>query len=97
MVSQVTYLTRVLPWLEPFNSLPSVIIGTLQGFAPQAALTILTALLPLLIRLLAHRQGLVLGYDIELSVQNSYFWFLFLQVFLTVSVSSSLTTIIRQF
>ncbi|KAL8765909.1 MAG: hypothetical protein Q9209_007152 [Squamulea sp. 1 TL-2023] len=97
VISQITYLTSVLPWLEPLNDIPSVVIGTLQGFAPQATLILLTALLPLLIRLLVQQQGFIQGSDIELSIQTFYFWFLFLQVFLTVSVSSSLTTIIGQF
>lgn len=96
IISQVTYLTRLFPQLEPINRAPPILIATLQGVVPQATLTILTILLPILIRILVHRLGFVLGRDVELAIQRIYFWVTFLQVFFTVSVSSSLTTILGQ-
>ncbi|KAL8641810.1 MAG: hypothetical protein Q9228_001428 [Teloschistes exilis] len=96
VLSQITYLSRVFPWLEPVNQLPRFVVGSLQGFIPQAILAICTAVIPTLIRWLVQHQGLVLGRDVEHMVQTYYFWFLFLQIFLTVSLSSSLATVIGQ-
>lgn len=96
VLSQISYLTHVFPWLEPINRASPVLVGSLQGFVPQATLTVLTILLPIIIRLLVQMQGFVVGRDLELTIQTVYFWFTFFQVFLTVSVSSSLTTILGQ-
>lgn len=95
-VSQITYLTRVFPWLEPVAQLPPFVLGSLQGFVPQAILTICTAVVPTLIRWLVQHQGLAVGRDVEHTVQIYYFWFLFLQILLTVSLSSSLATVVGQ-
>ncbi|KAI4098307.1 MAG: hypothetical protein L6R37_006537 [Teloschistes peruensis] len=65
VVSQITYLSRVFPWLEPVNKIPRFVVGSLQGFIPQVILAICTAVIPTLIRWLVQHQGLVLGRDIE--------------------------------
>ncbi|KAL9606567.1 MAG: hypothetical protein Q9179_000292 [Wetmoreana sp. 5 TL-2023] len=96
IMSQITYLTQIFPWLQPINRLPPFFVGSLQGFFPQILLTISTAMLPVLIRSLVERQGSVVGREIELTVQTYYFWFLFIQIFLTVSLSSSAVTIMQQ-
>ncbi|KAI4088489.1 MAG: hypothetical protein L6R37_008195 [Teloschistes peruensis] len=74
VLSQLTYLTKVLPWLAPINQLPAFIIGSLQGFLPQGLLTICLALLPTLLKWLVNQQHFTLGPDIELTMQRNYFW-----------------------
>ncbi len=56
-------------------------------------LVALTALLPLVLRIITAWQGLSTETAVELSLQKYYFAFLFVQNFLTVSLSSSITAI----
>jgi len=60
---------------------------------PQLMLVVLTALLPLILRIITGWQGLSTETTMELSLQKYYFVFLFVQNFLTVSLSSSITAI----
>lgn len=79
-------LMHYTPWL----------LGFLQGILPQSILIILTILLPIVVRLLVQQQGFALQTEVELTIQRYYFCFLFIQVFLTVALSSSAATILGQ-
>jgi len=94
LLSQISYLVPLFPWLHGLERMPKWLLGFVQGLLPQAILMVLTMLLPITVRLLAEQQGFSTGMFIELAVQRYYFSLLFLQVFLTVSLSSSATTIL---
>jgi hypothetical protein len=96
VISQIAYLTALLPWLRWIDALPAWLLGCLQGILPQVMLTALTMLLPYVLRMIMERQGLLTEVAVELSLQKAYFTFLFVQVFLTVSLSSSVTAVIQQ-
>ena len=96
VISQIAYLTALLPWLRWIDALPAWLLGCLQGILPQVMLTALTMLLPYVLRIITERQGLLTEVAVELSLQKTYFTFLFIQVFLTVSLSSSITAVIQQ-
>lgn len=96
VISQIAYLTALLPWLRWIDALPAWLLGCIQGILPQVMLTALTMLLPYVLRIIAERQGLLTEVAVELSLQNTYFTFLFAQVFLTVSLSSSITAVVEQ-
>jgi len=96
VISQISYLTALLPWLRWINKLPSWLLGCIQGILPQMMLTALTTLLPYVLRIITERRGLLTEVAVELSLQKYYFTFLFVQVFLTVSLSSSITAVIQE-
>ncbi len=75
----------------PENHYPSEV-----GVLSQLILTLLTMLLPLILRAITRRQGLLTEVAVELSLQKYYFAFLFMQVFLTVSLSSSITAVAQE-
>lgn len=52
--------------------------------------------LPVVIRILVQRQGLLTQTAVERTIQRFYFASLFVQIFLTVSLSSSATTILGE-
>ncbi|KAI4114193.1 MAG: hypothetical protein LQ338_008034, partial [Usnochroma carphineum] len=83
-------------WLHWVQKLPKSVLGIISGVLPQALLAGLLALLPVTLRFLARTQGNHTGMAVELSVQNYYFAFLFVQVFLVVSISSGFTNTITQ-
>ncbi|KAI9785251.1 MAG: hypothetical protein M1835_003368 [Candelina submexicana] len=87
VLSQVDYL-RTFTWLSWITKLPKPLLSLLQGVLPGALIAGLMALVPILLRFLAKLQGNRTGTRVELSVQNYFFAFLFVQVFLVVSISS---------
>ncbi|KAL8953498.1 MAG: hypothetical protein Q9222_000645 [Ikaeria aurantiellina] len=89
-------ISKQYSWLHWVSRLPKGVRGLLSGFIPQALLGGLLALLPVILRFLARSQGSYTGMGVELSVQNYYFTFLFVQVFLVVSISSGITNTITQ-
>ena len=93
LLSQLSYLEGRFTWLSWLSHLPEWALSTMQGVLPPLFLAILMALLPLILRFLSKAQGVQTGMAIELTVQNYYFAFLFVQLFLVVSISSSFSTI----
>ena len=91
-LSQVAYAHTFWP---KFQNVSAPLAGLILGVLPQLMLTILLILIPFLIRFLAGQQGFLTVQDLELAIQRYYFTFLFVQIFLTVSVSASATTIIN--
>ncbi|KAK9376595.1 uncharacterized protein V1513DRAFT_410665 [Lipomyces chichibuensis] len=96
VISQLSYLTSALPFLDFINDMPPAIKGIVSGILPPAALAGLMALLPIILRLFATQRGASTGVQVEEIVQSSYFSFLFVQVFLVVTIASSITTVIQQ-
>lgn len=96
LLSQVKYLTNTYHWLEWLGRAPTWVLSIIQGLLPTLLLAGLLAILPLILRFLARSQGDHTGMAVELSVQNYYFAFLFVQVFLIVSISSGITTVLDQ-
>lgn len=82
-------------WLRWIEKVPHLIISIIQGILPPALLGLLLILLPLILRFLARVQGSLTGMSVELTVQRYYFAFLFVQLFLVVSISSGITRIIQ--
>lgn len=94
-LSQLHSLAGQYPWLAWLLKAPDTILSIIQGVAPAAFLALLMFLLPLILRFLVKLQGTQSGMLIELSVQRYYFCFLFVQLFLVVSVSSAASTILN--
>ena len=96
ILSQIRTLTGTVKWLHWLAPAPDLVFSIIQGVLPQAILALLLILLPMILRFLAKSQGDYTGMAVELSVQKYYFAFLFVQVFLVISISSGITTIITQ-
>lgn len=95
-LSQINDLANKYHWLAWILRAPQVVLSILQGVLPQVLLGALLALLPVILRFLARAQGSVTGMAVELSVQWYYFAFLFIQVFLVVSISSGISNTLSQ-
>ena len=96
ILSQIKMLTITVKWLHWLAPAPDEVFSIIQGVLPQAILALLLILLPIILRFLAKIQGDYTGMAVELSVQKYYFAFLFVQVFLVISISSGITTVISQ-
>lgn len=93
-LSQLQTLAHQVKWLEWILRAPPVILNIIQGVLPAVFLSILMFLLPVFLRILIKFQGTVSGNLVELSVQQYYFCFLFVQLFLVVTISGAATTLV---
>jgi hypothetical protein len=71
-------------------------VAIIQGVLPPTILALITAAVPGALRLLTNIQGHYSRQVTENYVQIYYFTFLFIQVFLTVSLSAGITTILGE-
>ena len=85
-----------LPWLNFINKIPSVILGVVEGLLPSVLLAVLMALLPIILRLMARLAGKPSLSSVELRVQNSYFLFQVIQVFLVTTITSGASAAVIQ-
>ncbi|KAF2181915.1 DUF221-domain-containing protein [Zopfia rhizophila CBS 207.26] len=97
-LSQVKTLSSTpgFGWLKWLNDLPTWLISFIQGVLPPAFLAILFVILPILLRFLSELTGVATTGERELMVQNFYFAFVFIQLFLVVSISSGISATIEK-
>ncbi len=96
-LSQLSTLAQTLKFLNFLLALPAWFVSALQGVLPAVFLAVLMVLLPLILRFLSRVQGTQSGMLVELSVQKYYFFFLFIQLFLVVSIAAAVSTILGLF
>lgn len=96
LLSQLESLAALCGWTQALQGVPDLVVGFIQGAAPSLVLSILMAVVPLVIDLLVRLQRLPTMVNRELAVQQWYFWFMLVHVFLVPSVAASLTTILTQ-
>ncbi|KAI0132515.1 hypothetical protein BJ170DRAFT_251352 [Xylariales sp. AK1849] len=95
-LSQITSLIDTFPWLGFLERNDTVFkaVTALAGVLPAALLALLLWLVPLIMNLLAGFKGAKTGAQKTEAVQMFYFAFLFVQVFLVVSLASGVFTVL---
>ncbi|RLL94105.1 hypothetical protein CFD26_101523 [Aspergillus turcosus] len=88
-ISNITYLTSLLPFLGFIDKLPSWLKGVIAGLLPSAALVLLMSLVPIICRFLARRAGAPSTAHVELFTQSAHFCFQVVQVFLVTTLTSA--------
>ena len=88
-ISQIDFLAEKVPFLSFIKDIPKEFLGLITGLLPAVMLTVLMALLPVILRIMARISGLPSLSLIELRVQNSYFLFQVVQVFLVTTLTSA--------
>jgi hypothetical protein len=86
-LAQISSLIQKWPWLSFLNNIPQKVLQAIAGVLPALVLSILLALVPTILNYLAFVAGAQTGREKQKLVQNFYFAFLFVQVFLVVSIS----------
>ncbi len=89
-LAQLDSLVKRYPWLAFLEQNPTTfnIAKAVAGVLPALLLTILLILVPVILDFLAGFQGSKTGSQKSERVQSYYFFFLFVQVFLVVSIAS---------
>jgi hypothetical protein len=93
-ISKVDRLIELVPALSFINNLPKVLLGLITGLLPVILLAVLMALLPIVLRLAAKISGCPTRSAVELAVQNYYFAFQVIQVFLVTTLGASATAVV---
>lgn len=87
-------LARQYPtWLGWLTRIPPKVLQAVAGVLPAIVLAILLAVVPMIFNFLAFLAGAKTGVEKQQSVQNYYFTFLFVQVFLVVTVAGGISEI----
>ncbi|KAJ9138937.1 DUF221-domain-containing protein [Pleurostoma richardsiae] len=96
-LSQIDALVNKFHWLHFLkeNHIVWKAVQALAGVLPQLLLSLLLSLVPAIFKFLAGFKGAKTGAEKNETVQAYYFFFLFVQVFLVVSISSSATQTIE--
>lgn len=95
-IAQLDSFAGSFSWLHWYKIAPAAAKGVVQGLLPQGLLALLLVLVPIILRLLARSQGDSTGMTVELSVQSYHFAFLFIQLFLVVTIGGGIGTTIEQ-
>lgn len=83
-------------WVFHFlYKMPSWLLGIVTGLLPVILLAVLMALLPIVLRLMARLGGAPTLSAVELSVQNMYFGFQVVQVFLVATLGSAASSAVN--
>lgn len=96
LLSNVTTLAKVIPWLSWLNGVAPAIKSAIQGLLPQLILILILLLVPVVFRILIQQQGVATGNAREKGVQAWFFAFLFIQVFFVVTLSTGFVPFGRQ-
>ncbi|KAG5935690.1 hypothetical protein E4U60_003002 [Claviceps pazoutovae] len=88
-ISNIETVTKHFKFLHFLNLLPKVILNFIQSFLPAIALSLLMAIVPWLLRICGAISGIPTTTRVELFVQNVYFAFQVVQVFLITTLTSA--------
>ncbi|KAH3673239.1 hypothetical protein WICPIJ_009858 [Wickerhamomyces pijperi] len=95
LVTQMPYLTALYPFLSWMKLLPEYITDVISNLLSVILLMCLSELVPYIFRWLSTIKCKRSGAEIELDVQRWMFFFLFLHIFLIVTISSGFTVILQ--
>ncbi|KAK9448567.1 uncharacterized protein V1518DRAFT_394340 [Limtongia smithiae] len=96
IISNITYITDKVHFLRFILNLPSALLGIVTSLLPTVMLAVLMMLLPIILRLMARVAGVPSHSLVELHVQNSYFLFQVVQVFLVTTITSSASSVVTK-
>lgn len=90
LLNNISKLASAAPWLQWLDNAPDAVKSIIEGVLPPVLLSLILLLVPIIFRLLVKQQGVATGNAKEQGVQAWYFAFLFIQVFLVVTISGGL-------
>ncbi|KAJ5641877.1 hypothetical protein N7490_005877 [Penicillium lividum] len=88
-ISNITYICKIIPFLQFILKLPTFVKGAIEGLLPSAALALLMSLVPIICRICARRAGVPSLSRVELFTQSAVFVFQVVQVFLVTTLTSA--------
>lgn len=96
MISNIDYLTNKVHWLRFIYNLPHPLLGMLTALFPAVAMAWLLSFLPTYIVMIARFGGVATSQLLDRFVQQSFFAFQVVQVFLVVTITSAATSTVTR-
>ncbi|KAH3662195.1 hypothetical protein OGAPHI_005443 [Ogataea philodendri] len=96
-ISQLPYLTALIPTISWLNGLPEFITAFIAGILPTIVLTFLTSVAMYIFEIVGHKRGQLLRPSLQLSLQNWVFVFLFFHLFIVITISSGIIVVLERF
>ncbi|KAL6949740.1 hypothetical protein ACO0QE_000397 [Hanseniaspora vineae] len=96
LMSQIPYMGKIVPFFKSVYEVPSTFSGVIDIFVPVLTLMFLTEVVPIIFRWLCRMKGLIKHSDVEVNVQQWYYIFTFIHIFIVVTVSSGISAITKQ-
>lgn len=96
LISQVPYLASVVPFLAQMQTRSKVLNDVLAGIIPVVTLVFLTEFAPYIFRYFSYLRCKRTGSEIEIDTQKWFFVFLFVHVFLVVTISSGISFLVER-
>lgn len=93
-LNKLSDLSVTTKWLHWAHKIPSKYLSMIQGTLPWFLTSLLTSIVPLILRSLLRLTGIPTGMQIELAVQRWFFAFLFVQIFLVVTVAGGIFSVV---
>lgn len=94
-VSQIPIVTKIVPILTNFDDLPDFISKPMASIVPAVTLIFLTEGVPLFFRWFSIVKCLKTEAQVEIDVQKWFFAFLFVHIFLVVTISSGISVVVE--
>ncbi|QHS74742.1 Spo75p [Saccharomyces paradoxus] len=96
LISQIPNISSLIPFTKIIHFQSPFIREVAKNLIPIVTLIIIIEIVPYFFRWLSYLRGLKTGAQIEADVQNWYFVFVFIHLFLVVTISSGFSIIIER-
>ncbi|VEU24252.1 DEKNAAC105321 [Brettanomyces naardenensis] len=94
-ISQLPYLTALIPTISWLNKLPNLIKGFIAGILPTVILAFLTSFAMQIFQFLSRRGNQLTGSFIEMHLQKWIFIFLHFHLFIVITISSGFIVVLE--
>ncbi|KAL6944746.1 hypothetical protein ACO0RG_001493 [Hanseniaspora osmophila] len=94
-ISNINYLTSIVPFLNFINNCPKVILGLITGLLPTILLALLMSFVPVFIKMAGKFSGLLTLQEIDNYCQKWYYAFQVIEVFIVVTAASSASATVK--
>lgn len=94
-ISQLPYLTALIPTVRWINKFPKFIKGFIAGILPSILLVFLTGLALQIFRLLTNHRRILTGSSLQTHLQQWMFLFLHFHLFIVITISSGFIVVLE--
>ncbi|GAV52442.1 hypothetical protein ZYGR_0AG04330 [Zygosaccharomyces rouxii] len=96
LVSQIPYVASIIPLLSQVTTKSELVNDIIAGIFPVVTLVFITEFVPFILRWFSYLKCCRTGAEVEIDVQKWFFVFLFIHVFLVVTISSGVSLVVER-
>lgn len=96
LVSQIPYVASIVPLLSQLATKSELVNDVIDGIFPVVTLVFITEFVPFILRWFSYLKCCRTGAEVEIDIQKWFFVFLFIHVFLVVTISSGISLVVER-